>query len=157
ELDPHLARALKLFPRDPSLLVDLGTLHEAYGSPRLQNIAMLPATGQFRTTPRAIRSQSDEWNEAERLFREALASDSSYAEARVRLARVLELRGLHAAAVTEASRALAGPLPPVIEYYGALALGRAQEALSQHDLARASFERATRLYPAAQSPRLALS
>jgi hypothetical protein len=42
-------------------------------------------------------------------------------------------------------------------YFAQLFFGRSEEARGQHESARTAFERASALYPNAQSPRLALS
>ena len=178
ELEPHLARALTLFPNDTTLLLDSGTLHEGYAEARVQNVHTEAAETPTMTLPGrtlmnapaappspssatkampSIRSQADEWNEGERLFRRALAIDPAFGEARVRLAHLLGLRERHIEAASEAQRALAGPLPPVLKYYALLFLGRAQQALGQSDPAHVTFEQAVALYPGAQSPHLALS
>ena len=64
--------------------------------------------------------------EAERFYRDAIRLEPGYAEARVRLGRVLSLRDRHAEALT----LLSTPVEtgdPVVRYYGALTLGHAAE------------------------------
>jgi tetratricopeptide (TPR) repeat protein len=94
-------------------------------------------------------------SEAERYYRDAITLDPLRDEARVRLARVLSLRGRHA----EALGFLQAPMEQadaVVRYFGALALGEAAEATKKPDIARQAYERALQLFPSAQSPLLAL-
>ncbi len=38
DLEPHLLHALRIFPDDPVLLLDAGTMQEAYAGPRIQSV-----------------------------------------------------------------------------------------------------------------------
>jgi tetratricopeptide (TPR) repeat protein len=177
ELEPHLARALTLFPKDAFLLLAAGSLHEGYAEDRVQH-AFFQSDGTVRITlpgrtlagavatsalspastrPSSIRSASTERQEAERLFREALAADPSLAEARIRLGHVLAARQRDKEAVLELQAALHAPLPALLEYYALLFLGRSKQSLDQREEAVAAFEEAAKIYPSAQSPHLALS
>ncbi len=60
-------------------------------------------------------------------------------------------------AVTLLEQAEARLPRPELRYYAALFLGRAREASTQMEAARAAYERAMALFPQAQSPRLALA
>ena len=113
-----------------------------------------------RVQPHRLRRSAPpraELAKAERFFRDSLAHRPEHLEARVRHGRVLDHLGRH----EEASANCAGPLPDgasdQLLYLAQLFLGRAEEALEHGEAARAAFERASALYPNAQSPRLALS
>ena len=170
---PHLARARALFPRDAALALYDGTVHENFAEPRLQNARaqaapragpVLPCTRLDCFTPTSapqpqapFGTPDSEWRVAERLFRQALQIDPALSEARIRLARVLWLRGRHEEALSELQRVLTDPLPPLLRYYALGLLGREQQRLGRRDLARTAYAQASTLYPGAQSPRLGLS
>ena len=95
--------------------------------------------------------------EAERLFRRALSIDPSLVEARVRLARLLDLRKRHEEAAAELKTALAGNATPVVAFYAHLFAGRAAQSLGQSDVAAGHYQDALALFPDAQSALLASS
>src|SRR5207302_6333486 len=78
------------------------------------------------------------------------------AEARVRLGHVLFARGRPQEAVDELRRLDAATQPELLQYFHAMFLGAAEEALGHFDQARTAYARASELFPAAQSPYLAL-
>ena len=90
-------------------------------------------------------------------FRRALEIDPTLVEARIRLGRVLGLRGEHEEAAGQLRQAQAASTEPVLAYYANLFLAAEERALDRHDAARMSYERARDLYPQAQSPHLGLS
>lgn len=158
ELEPHLARARQLFPRDAALLVVAGTMHEYYAESVFQNfMADLPGGGGQARRSLGVGSTSDELTQAESLFRRALETDPDRSEARIRLAHVLGREARHAEAAAELRQVLSTPLSPLLKHYGLLFLGREEQALGRPISAREAFEGAAALYPDAQSPRLALS
>jgi tetratricopeptide (TPR) repeat protein len=142
-----------LFPNDPVLLLIAGSQHEAYAEPRIQGPMDLMRNLGVST----IALPAAEREIAAGFLQRAIDADPQAAEPRIRLGRLLGLRGRHEDARRELVRALAQPLPPAIEYYAQLFLGTEQATLAQPDEARRAFERAEALYPHAQSPRLALS
>lgn len=147
-----LAFGALLFPDDPVLPLCEGTLHQAFADPRIQHfIATSPPAG-FR-----VRDSDTELGLAEAGFRRALEMEPALVEARIRLAHVVALRGRAEEAVALAREALARPLPPFLEFYAAMVLGRAEMALGRAAEARAAFDRAAARYPKAQSPRVALT
>ena len=101
-------------------------------------------------------SRADELSMAERLFRRALEAKPDYDEARIRYARVLGRRGRHAEAVAELQK-VTSTNEPLLEYYTALFLAGELEAVGKEDQAREAYWRAVKLFPLAQSPRIALS
>ena len=151
----HLNRARAMFPADPDILFLSGTQREAYAAPRIQigmRSAVLADGVKFD-----IASARLELRQAERFFRRALEAKPDHVEARLRLGRVLGLLGQHADAARELRQVVGSVDEDVLRYYGELFLGAEEEALSQFDPAFAAYQRAAALYPAAQSPWLALS
>ena len=130
-------------------------LHERFGSTSLQ-AAAVSVTESNRTTA-AVSSARGELVRAERFFRDSLVHRPDHVEARVRHGRVLDDLGRHEEASEELRRAIADGASEQLLYLAQLFLGRAEEALGHDEAARAAFERASALYPNAQSPRLALS
>jgi tetratricopeptide (TPR) repeat protein len=156
ELDPgHLNRGLAIFPTDPEILFFNACLHETYASPAAYSALRVPSL------PTGLRldigSVGSELHQAERLFRQTLAQQPSFAEARLRLGRVLGLGGRHQEAVEELRRALADTEDPLLVYYGNLFLGAEENALDHTDAARTAFRQAAALFPLAQSPHFGLS
>jgi tetratricopeptide (TPR) repeat protein len=151
----HLDLARQLFPDDADILFLSGCQHETYAGAPIQNAvrsSVLP-TG-FKLDIDADRA---ELRLAEGFFRRALAARPDFAEAHLRLGRVLLLRGRPAEASIELQQAIGSVKGDQLLYFAELFAGAAHEALSQFDAARASFEKAADLYPTAQSPLLALS
>lgn len=147
----NLESALKRFPSDARLLYYAGVLHETWASPSNQNI-VLPKGGKI-----SYRSREPELKLARTYFEKAVASDHKYAEARLRLGRVLGILGYHEKAVVELQRASASIEDLPLMYYASLFLGSEFEALSRRSEARIQYERAAMLYPNAQAPLFALS
>jgi len=151
----HLDRAREIFPADPDILFLNGCLHETYAGPRIQSAvrsAPLPTGVSFD-----LGSNQAELRQAESFLRRAVTLKPDFAEARLRLGRVLLMLGKPADAASELTQALASTGDELLHYYGELFLGAARDALGEFDAARASYTRAAELQPAAQSPHLALS
>jgi tetratricopeptide (TPR) repeat protein len=102
-------------------------------------------------------SRRAELREAESLFRKAIKVQPDHLEARIRLGRVLGLRGEHVEAEALLRTAVADAKEPLLQYYVLLFLGAEREALGDRAEARDLYGRAAELYPDAQSPPLALS
>jgi len=151
----HLNRARAMFPADADILFLSGTQREAYAAPRIQ-IGMRSAA-LADGVAFDIASAPLELRQAERFFRRALETRPDHVEARLRLGRVLGLLGQHADAARELRQVVGSVDDDVLRYYGELFLGAEEEALSRFDAALAAYQRAVSLYPAAQSPWLALS
>ena len=123
----HLSSALRLFPKDATLLFLGGAEHESLARPAIQAAARsvdLPPGYQL-----AVQSQEAEFREAEAIFRRALAEAPDHFEARLRLGRVLLLRGRSREAAEELRRADAAAPDDLMKYYSAMFLGGAEEAL----------------------------
>lgn len=146
----HFTRGFRLFPEDAEFLFFAGCLHESLAEPRIQEAfqnAAIPTDVRFE-----ISSRRAELREAERLFRKALKTRPDHLEARIRLGRVLGLRGEHAEAETLLRAAIRDSQEPLMLYYAHLFLGAETEARGDSRLARDLYARASALYPDAQSP-----
>jgi tetratricopeptide (TPR) repeat protein len=151
----HLAHARTLFPNDAHILFLSGSQHETFAAPFIQapaHAAALSAGYRFD-----VGSAGAELREAERFLRRALTQDPDLAEARVRLGRVLVLRGRHQDAADTLRQVGTDAGDGLMRYYGMLLLGAAEEGVGNHEGAAASYAMAAAQYPAAQSPLLALS
>jgi tetratricopeptide (TPR) repeat protein len=151
----HYARARQIFPADPDILFASGVLHERFGSTSLQAAAVSVAESNRGSA--AVASGRAEIVRAERFYRDSLTHRPDHIEARIRHGRVLDNLGRPDDACEELRRAIAGGASGHLLYLAELFLGRAEEARGNDEAARAAFERASALYPNAQSPRLALS
>ena len=150
----HLRHARQVLPDDPVVLFFAGCEHEAFASPLFQEFARPHRRNGRRP---GFGDAEDEADRAAALFRRALAGDASLTEARLRLGRVLSLRGRGDEAVRELSQALRQTDDPLVEYYGALFLGAAHEATGADAPARLAYERAAALVPHAPAAHLALA
>jgi tetratricopeptide (TPR) repeat protein len=159
----HEDAGAQMFPGDAEMQFFAGCLHEMFASPRMQSLARsvrLPGG-----VAHGIGSASSELGKAQELFHRALERDPEFVEARIRLGRVLHLRGRHEQAAGELQRAATALSARrsmsvddgLLAYYAEMFLGAAHESLGRPDAARAAFTRAAALYPGAPSPRLALS
>jgi tetratricopeptide (TPR) repeat protein len=150
---PHLEDARKVLPRDPWILLYSGGMHEALAAPRFRSIdRSRPPSAASK-----LRSVRDELENAVKDFEAAAEADPAFAEAHLRLGRTLGLLQRHGEALAAVKRALSLTDDPVLRYYGELFAGAQLEALKKRNDAREAFERAAALFPAAQTPLVALS
>jgi tetratricopeptide (TPR) repeat protein len=147
----NLENALEIFPSDDRILFYAGVLHETWASPLNQNI-LLPPRVQV-----TFGSKESELKRARSFFQKSIEANPNSAETHLRLGRVLGLLGNHRQAAAELEQAVASIKDPQLLYYASLYLGYEFEMLSLRSEAREQYERAAMLYPAAQSPLLALS
>jgi Tetratricopeptide repeat len=150
----HFTRALELFPNDPEMLFFAASAHESFAGVRTQSV--MRALKVPRGVSFDIGEADSELRMAEHLYERALDRNPTFLEARLRLGRVLGLRGHHKEAIEQLRQGVSSP-EPVLQYYSHLFLGREFELLGNDAEARQSYERATRLAPTAQSPLFALS
>lgn len=150
----HLKEALRVLPADAQLLLLGGGEHEALASPSVQ---LFLAGARSTNVVARVGSRNEELTSAERLFKQALALDPTIVEARVRLGRVLGLRGRHAEAAVQLRVATQEAIEPLLQYYAWLFLGAELVQLGDRAAARDAYERAASLYPRAQTPSLALA
>ena len=151
----HLDRARAIFPNDSDLLFLSGSQHETYASAAVQSVregAVLPAGVTLE-----IEAEGRELRQAETFFRRSIAAKRDQPETHLRLGHVLGRLNRHADAVPELEEAINTTSEDLLRYYGLLMLGTSQEALGKYDDAQASYEKASKLYPTAQSPYLALT
>jgi hypothetical protein len=152
---PHLTAALEAIPGDARILFYAGALHETFAGGSVQGAARAV---EWRTNMKSeVRSIDDELTEAEMFFRKSVAVDPGFAEARLRLGRVLGLLGRHKEALTELRHCLPLLADRQLVYYAELFLGLDEAALGRREAAREHFVRATSSHPGAQSPLLSQS
>lgn len=151
----HLNHARELFPNDRDVLFLAGTLHAIYATPRIQHAVQSVVLPSGYTMD--AKSDGEELRQSRTLLRRALEVDPSFAEAHLRLGRVLAVEG-H---IEEAARELTVAERDVPDernrYYAALFLGAVEEAAGRFDAARAAYDRAAGLFPLAQSPLVAIA
>jgi hypothetical protein len=151
---PHFDRALELFPNDPDMLFFAGSVHEVFAGVRTQSA--IRSMDAPRGVTFDVQTEAAELRRAEQLYKRALERNPALVEARIRLGRVLGVRGRHEEAVKELRLGLAAT-EPLLRYYAHLFLGVEFEALSNGAEARRSYEQAVALQPNAQSALLGLS
>ncbi len=151
---PHLNAGLRLLPGDARLLFYAGAMHEAFAGPLLQ--AASRALESRADLKSEVGSVETELELAERFFRKSLVADPAFAEARLRLGRVLGLLGRHEEATEQLRQTIPQLKDSQLVYYAELFLGHEEAAMRRRVAAREHFERAAALYPRAQSPRLAM-
>jgi tetratricopeptide (TPR) repeat protein len=151
----HLAHGLEMFPGDADLAFLSGSQGEVYASAAIQ--AFLKSAALPIGVTLEIGAQQAELRSAETMFRRATKLNPNLTEARVRLGHVLLARGRPRDAADELHAADVAHAEPLLQYFDAMFLGAAEEALGRIDEARDSYARASSLYPTAQSPHLASS
>ncbi len=149
--DPNLKSALQIFPSDASILFYAGILHETYAAPMNQNVLRSDGSNYL------FASRKSELELARQFFQKSIAADPGLAEAHLHFGRVLGLLGRHDEAAIELRQASSSLADPVLLYYASLFLGHEQAMLGRETEAKAHYEKAAKLFPAAQSPLLALS
>jgi tetratricopeptide (TPR) repeat protein len=172
EASPLLRRAAEILPDDARILFDRACLSETLGAPHIQAVLNDPrvqntdAALNFRPgrapTPRGATrvvavGERQANSEAESLFRRALDADGSLVEARMRLGRLLLLRGRDAEAATMLAQAVTAARDPAVAYLSHLLAARADERLDELDEAAAHADAALALFPGAQSALIAKS
>jgi tetratricopeptide (TPR) repeat protein len=150
----HFTRGLQLFPDDPDLLFFAASAHESFAGVRTQ--AVMRSLKTRRGVSFGVNDEGAELRQAEQLYKRALERNPQLVEARIRLGRVLGLRGHHDQATEQLKQGLTTS-EPLLQYYANLFLGAEFEALRNDAEARRSYERAAAIEPRAQSPLLGLS
>jgi tetratricopeptide (TPR) repeat protein len=149
--DQNLKRALDVIPNDATLLFYAGALHESYASPKSQN-ALPPPGFHYQ-----FGAKKSELALAQQFLTQSVESNPKFKEAHLRLGRVMGLSGDHKEAIAELQKSDATLTNPKLKYYASLFLGYEHAALGRNEKARECFDRASTLFPAAQSPLLAAS
>jgi hypothetical protein len=156
-------RSLEVFADDAGIQFDAACYFESFASPQIQAsmVADRPARPGRRQPHQLMEdyatSGANLLRLAEKHFLEAVRLDPSFVEARVRLGRVLTLRDRAREAVSELRKASEMAAGPRVTYFNALFLGRALEETGDTSGAANAYESAAAIFPAAQSPQLALS
>ena len=143
-----------MFPNDPDLLFQAAAVHEAVAGVRTQ--AALRTMKVPMGVTFDVQSEGAELRRAEQLYKRALERNPAMVEARIRLGRVLGLRGRHQEAIDQLRQGQSAQ-EPLLQYYAHLFLGAEYEALGNGSEARRSYEQAAAVAPTAQSPLLGLS
>ncbi len=153
-LDEPLARLQQHFPKDPLVLLAVGSLHEMRARPH----ALLEA-GAGR------QGNVAEWRRQERQFRlssaadayaAALAADAALAEAHLRVGRVLMLQGDADGAEAALGRVREATIDRRWRYLAALFRAALDEERGRMEAAAAHYGEALELWPASQAAPLAL-
>lgn len=150
----HFFHASDVVANDPRLLFDRGCYAEILGLPAHQVFASDWTPGKFRPRVPGLEQTN---REAERLFRRALEVDPSFVEARVHLARLLDVRGADAEAATELKTAFESKPGGVVGFYARLFAARVSQERGAFGEAAAQYRDALTLFPNAQSALLGLS
>ena len=151
----HLEGARRLFPDDRDILFLFAAQHEIYATPRMQNVIKTVALPRGFTLDPYVHG--DELREARDMYRRALKIAPGFAEARLRLGRVLALQHNFSEAERELRLARESLDDEENRYFAALFLGAVEEALGRFDAAEQSFTEAEAQFPLAQSPMLCLA
>lgn len=158
DLKRHLAHAAVALPDDSHILFDRACYAETLGLPLYQ---VLPGDAGFWNANSHISmdvpSEDKTDAAAEQLFRQALDADPGYAEARVRLARLLERKGAHDEAAAQTERAIAAAPEKTAAYFSHIVAGRTELARGHASDALAHYRAALALFPQAQSALLGAS
>jgi tetratricopeptide (TPR) repeat protein len=154
EASQHLDKARQMFPNHPQFLLDSAYLHLELSSPAVQaSVQEIRASGGAV----GVESRRSELQHAERFLRDTLSAAPGSVDARIRLGRTLGDLGRQADAAAELRKAIDAQPDPEPLYLAELFLGRAEHMLGRKDEAKRRYERASALYPDAQSPQLALA
>jgi tetratricopeptide (TPR) repeat protein len=145
---PHAEAVTLLNPKNANVQFETGCIQASVA--QLMGQIPIVATGDRR----GIRGRQ---RDAEGRFRQALALDPTFVEARVHLGQVLLDLDHAEDAARELAPAYDAAADPRVAYLVAVFLGRAEERSGQLDSAAARYRRAAELCPTAQSPLLALS
>ncbi len=152
--EPHVAAALDELPDNARLTFYAAAVHEEYATLRFQHGMDTPLPAGFLSS---IKPVHEELERADKLLTRAVRLTGADPEVRLHHARVAGLLGRHADAAAELAAIEPALIIPELRYYAALFRGAEEEALGRPDAARVAYERAAALFPAAQSPLIALS
>jgi hypothetical protein len=151
----QLHRGVVLFPNDAGILFLAATEHEVYAGAYMQNVMRTVELPPGSTT--GIMSEKDELRKSEALFKRALVANPSLVEAHLRLGHVLMLLGRPNDAQSELRQVVMSSTSDLTRYYCELFLAKVEESLGELDAAARGYERASSLFPNAQSPLVALA
>jgi len=152
----HFERAQLVVPDDPLVLYGEACLQETLGAPRIQNYVRV-TTLPNGLVIRGVSLPQTHLRRAESLLRKALAADSHFVEANLRLGRVLTQLNRDEGALPYLQAAIADSQDRTVTYYAHLFSGDAALALGRLPDSRLSYEIAVALYPDSQASRLGLA
>jgi tetratricopeptide (TPR) repeat protein len=158
----HTDEAVARFPADPEILNAAGALHEFIASPAVdlspppRSQRAGPLDAGWVPSPVLVRRKRDGLKLAEGFYRKALTADPTFAEAHLRLGRVLHLSGRLDAALEE-FRLAATAGDTRIRYLASLFTGAVREANGQWAEAIAAYREAGRQCSGCPSAAIALS
>jgi Flp pilus assembly protein TadD len=150
-LMPHLEYARTALPDDARMFLFSGAAFENLAASSVQSVFQQGAAMINLAQPPELLFK------AEPLLRRALELDPTSSETRVRLGRVLYLRGRDKDAYPILIKAESEAATPTIKYYAALFAGRAAERMGEDGNAREAYGRAQALFSGVQSPMMALA
>jgi tetratricopeptide (TPR) repeat protein len=153
---------LKLFPRDPELLLAVGSVLEESatlwrGGFTVENPAMPSALREVARAEAAERERVARYRQARALYEDAIASDDGLTLAKVRLGRVRWRLGDREAAQAALERAVGESVDPQLLYLAHLFLGQVHEDSGRVEQAVEQYRLSLALDPGAQAAALALS
>lgn len=152
--DAQMKQALTLFPDDAELLLLAGAEHEAFAAPLFQAFAASVGRSALRT---GIESADTELGAASSYYRRALGARADFAEARLRLGRVLTLQARYPESVEHLRQALSSQLDAAQHYLALLFLGDALEGVGDLAAALDALEQAAALAPQSRAPYLSIA
>lgn len=151
----HFETAQRLRPEDPLVLLALGSVHETLAALSEAARLVVPARRRPGQPPRPTRQQH--LDEGRRLFEATLALDSTLVEARLRLARTLQLLKRPDEAADQMTRVPASVSEPYLRYLTYLVTGAIEESRGRDEDAGARYRDARDLCRDCQSANLAIS
>jgi len=152
----HFAWARSAAPDDPLVLYGEACLQETLGAPRIQDyvrVTMLPNGLRIM----GVESPETHLRRAEGLLRKSLAASPRFAEANLRLGRVLTQLQRYDEALPYLRTAIAESKDRALSYYAHLFSGDAEYWLARSADARLSYERALAIFPDAQAAQIGLA
>lgn len=152
----HFAWARSAAPDNPLVLYGEACLQETLGAPHIQNyirVTTLPNGLKFI----GMAPPQTHLRRAETLLRKSLASSPRFAEANLRLGRVLTQLQQPEEALLYLRTAVAESRDRALSYYAHLFSGDAESSKGREADARLSYERALAIFPDAQAAQIGLA
>ncbi len=151
----YLTEARQFFAKDPQVLMVTGSDHEMVSHVTAGYMRRFSANGQSFNESKI--NPEKELEEADTYFKQAAALAPDLTEARLRLGRVLMRRGDLDGATRELRAALADTVHDQVRYLAWLFLGLVDVDRGNLEGAEKSYLEALRLFPRAQTVKVAMS
>jgi len=150
---------LHMFPADARLRLAAGIIAEAGLAFGVQTVAVPGSYETLRTLGgrRTTVARTISLPKPEQDYRTALELDGTLVEARLRLGRLLTLKGDHARAATELTRVVTDTTEPDMIFLGHLFLGRLRLSDGDLTMAQVEFDAARASHPRWPTSYIALS